>query len=375
MTLVAAASFAGVPLLLGDVLISAEGKPVRPSLTGRVPPEAGTRAIVGARRKLIRITPRLVVGWAGMMIAAEVVVKDLSAACQAMEPSREWLTGYLESYPDHLGRECELVGWLVDAAGPVSFHWHSKARRPTLDASPAVCGSGSSDFLAQFAAQETLVRPADPVEAAIRQGLAIAGHVLGIEFYTGANLRLFYGGAIETIYFNGTAFEQLDDVTFIFFQPDLDFTRRVIDPRVAKIYLHLRYLDDDYLVVDVTDSRDVPSGTNPRQECNILTPVHKKFTSAYQPRGYQSMRANRYCSFLYVPVSGLGQIVLVLVTVGNDDSGLIRFSQSFESGALSKEWLELSQRFSQEVGSALATVVSRFSQRSVRHAHETRKWT
>ncbi len=35
MTLVAAASFAGVPLLLG---VSAEGKPVRPSLTGRVPP-------------------------------------------------------------------------------------------------------------------------------------------------------------------------------------------------------------------------------------------------------------------------------------------------------------------------------------------------
>lgn len=363
MTLVAAASFAGVPLLLGDVLISAEGKPVRPSLTGRVPSEAGTHAIVGARRKLIRITPRLVVGWAGTMIAAKVVVKDLSAACQAMEPSREWLTGYLESYPpDDLGRlECELVGWLVDAAGPVSFHWNSEARRLTLDASPAVCGSGASDFLAKFAGQEImLVRPADPLEAAIQQGLAIAGHILGIEFYTGANLCLFYGDAIEVIYFNGTTFEQLDDVTFIFFQPDLDLTRRVIDPRVAKIYLHLRYLDDDHLVVDITDSRDVPAGTNPRQECNILTPVHKEFTSAYQPRGYQSMRASRYCSFFYVPVSGLGQIALVLVTVGNDDSGLIRFSQSFESGALSKEWLELSQRFSQEVGSALETVVCRF---------------
>lgn len=159
-----------------------------------------------------------------------------------MKPSREWLTGYLESYPsDDLGRlECELVGWLVDAAGPVSFYWNSKARGLTLDASPAVCGSGSVDFLAQFAGQEmALVRPANPVEAAIHQGLAIAGHVLGVEFYTGANLRLFYGGAIEIIYFNGTTFEQLDDVTFIFFQPDLDFARRVIDPRVAKINFHL----------------------------------------------------------------------------------------------------------------------------------------
>jgi hypothetical protein len=82
MTLCISYSLSGQPFVIGDLLISGDEKNHDVSIPSignivEVFPKGSGYSIIGLCQKVIVISSRLVIAWAGSLIAAEFVIKEL----------------------------------------------------------------------------------------------------------------------------------------------------------------------------------------------------------------------------------------------------------------------------------------------------------
>src|SRR5690349_320923 len=120
MTLVAALRVEGVPLLLGDVLVTtpAKGGGHGALPTGPKPTEiaelAGANRIVDKNRKLTEITEQFVVGWLGDRESCVLLIRELRSRFGSGGATRAALDSFFQWAHLVVRHQCALIGWLVE---------------------------------------------------------------------------------------------------------------------------------------------------------------------------------------------------------------------------------------------------------------------
>jgi len=103
MTLIAAFSCEGVPIILGDVVVSG---PERTGATVGVPtvdeltnvfPAGSSYSITGTCQKVAVLSDDLVVAWAGNVIAAKTLIEELRARLRAGRMTLDSLNAFLKN--------------------------------------------------------------------------------------------------------------------------------------------------------------------------------------------------------------------------------------------------------------------------------------
>lgn len=108
VTLLAAYSAHGTPILIGDLALS----------------KAGQRD--GSARKIYKLSQNCVLGWTGYAVVARAVFRDLFGAINCQFLKKKELVGLLTSYgsDDFGGLQTHFIGWIVDER-PECFLWNS----------------------------------------------------------------------------------------------------------------------------------------------------------------------------------------------------------------------------------------------------------
>lgn len=206
MTLVAAfKSVGGVPILLGDILLSTEDGPC------------------GVEKKVHRINDHFVVGWAGDRDAASHLMHDLYGTFHPGPCIGDDVLKFLAQYPvDQLNSDPDsvaLVGWVMDVPNRkgLCFRWDSLQPQRFDFRSPLFIGSGDATFNDIY----TTERSGDPTSIvpgfeAAKEALHLVTHLQMDEFVGERNQKeRWFGRAYEILVQAGNRFEYVDDVLYL----------------------------------------------------------------------------------------------------------------------------------------------------------------
>ena len=210
MTLIAAFELYGVPLLMGDIVVSSpNGIPPPsgiPTLTdsGVLARANSSNIIQGMTRKVSHIRPDLVVAWAGHCIAARHVLQDMYTNRNQLD-SVEQVERYFNSI-DIGGLTLELVAMFVESgrARTALIAWNSGQIWPCGPISAGFAsGSGYADFvdvLARATFPVASTEPREKLTQAVLAGLSISGQLLGDQMRVNLGIPSCFGGAYELVY-------------------------------------------------------------------------------------------------------------------------------------------------------------------------------
>lgn len=312
MTLVAAIELHGVPVLIGDVLITGKTpktKPISiPTLTPNQLKQLNTEnPVMTLRRKVLQINEKLVIGWTGYEKEAEVVFEDIYHEFSSKNTSRSEFFQFLENFDkDFDPRWCKVVGWIADEEGVISFFWDTVSKNVLTDDS-FILGSGASDFSEALDGHRWLHNYEaihSPQNLAIKTALSHAGNMIAQELLTGLSISKGYGGGIEILYYDGKQFQAVDDVTFIFSTAKIDIDKHSIELSPMPLILKPKYVED---VLILKSSRLAPDKEYPgvmaiqKQEFYYILPVHKDGID-FDPNHhiFTSNHSENYCFFCHV---------------------------------------------------------------------------
>jgi hypothetical protein len=230
VTLVAAYRVAGVPMLVGDFLVTANAAPA------------------GLSKKIHLVRPNLVVGWTGNQLAADQVLTSLQDRFHGRSPAKRELEEFLESFPaGELGRRSvTLVGWIVDGE-PHCFLWRSDGTREVYYADHFFVGTGA-DLFERIAGTGSGPEVGPPIW--IERALYSACYLMADEIGTRENQAAGFGHAYELLSFNGTEFSYVDDVAFLFVDVPFDSAGNYTRPQLHPILYKSHHIAD-YTIVEI----------------------------------------------------------------------------------------------------------------------------
>lgn len=360
MTLVTATKIRDVPVVLGDILISSQhdtGHPVplptRRDAGNLLPPGY---SIASVRRKVTVLHDRLAVAWAGRQIGAQRVIKDLRRWLQETDLDRDHLFVFLDGYGDlGSGARCELVGWIVDDAGPIAFHWNMTDVWAGHD--EYITGSGKEDFAKLVGGRRIFYGSPDltPDAQVVHICLTLAGYGIGREVLSGDSLSHGYGGGMEVALFTEGRFSVVTDANFLFWRVEFDPERK--ESRIAHVPTELKYLHINDCLVVRTRTIDERGGQEGR--IHIVTHVDQdeeevSWVATFQP--FVSGKSKCYCNCVVGRAPGYGDIVGTLVLQEPND--FLKFTQDIVDGKVIEERLELSDDFLRILHQTLEATVS-----------------
>src|SRR5262249_5218892 len=125
MTMIARIIRDRVPIYLGDLLLSGEGNgnrdldiPAIAKINARLP--GGTsRSVIGLTQKLNLISDRLVVAWAGNVLQARLLIREISEAVAGGASTWQEVGHVLQQTPESDRNDVSLIGSiLVPSQGP-----------------------------------------------------------------------------------------------------------------------------------------------------------------------------------------------------------------------------------------------------------------
>jgi hypothetical protein len=189
MTLIAGFRAQGLPILLGDFLLTTTGRPS------------------GLAKNRRRLRSNLVLAWTGNLLAAEFVVgaldRQLLPGRVTYQLLRRVLTGLDLSALGML--QVVLIGWIADD-GEHCFRWRSDYSGEVFNVEAAFEGSGSSLVEAIVGSSKPAGVPQDPVkiEGALLEALYVATRLMSNEAADPGNTAgRTFGHAYELLYLQG----------------------------------------------------------------------------------------------------------------------------------------------------------------------------
>ena len=233
MTLIAAFISDGIPVLLGDLVISGPERtgaktalPMVGELTNVFPVGSGW-SITEMRQKVAVLSDDLVLGWAGSVVAARTLIEELRGRLKAGQISLDSLNIFLkkEAFEITGSYNASLVGFLREGDHIIPFG-HNALKFNTPNFGEVITqGSGAASFeKALRAFPDSLdIRRGDPnaVARAIGKSLILTGTFLQMESATYENLLSFYGGGYEMACFSGGRFSKIEEITYLFWYAEL----------------------------------------------------------------------------------------------------------------------------------------------------------
>jgi len=231
MTLIAGLQFQGVPLLLGDFLIT------------------GSRTY--SLKKLHLISHNFVVAWTGHLIVAEAVLRDVYNEFKGVTVSRERLEQFLSNCTEWVEGDLgvHLVGWLIDSE-PHCFLWNSHYPQQLFYEEAHIDGSGAEVFQ-DMLKSGTLFAVNRPVTSAVDDAIItlLTGvcQLMSDEVLDKNNQQKRFGYAYEILFFDGERFKYVDNILYrtldIFYDIDKDGGKYFFYP------LAYKYRSFDYFSV------------------------------------------------------------------------------------------------------------------------------
>jgi hypothetical protein len=251
VTLIAGFRLAGVPVLIGDFVVSVDNRRM------------------GLTKKTHLISPNLAVSWTDNLFAARTVFGTLNEEFGGKKASKAQVESFLTSYDAHElndeGLSIHVVGWVIDD-GAHCFHWYS-ADPETVDFDEDLY-YGSGRKIIQQLANEGFFRRSDNhgVDAAVDDALRITTRLMSDEFVVADSELKDLGHAYEILYSEADEFKYLNDITYVGFVYNFDSNGKILSfCSFPKAYRYVSLSD-----VSLVRIIDLASG---RTQTDIIRPV------------------------------------------------------------------------------------------------------
>jgi hypothetical protein len=239
MTLIAALRLHEIPILIGDTLLTAPAAPrsgrtleptggrelprnyypVNPRSAARLPDQRGYH-VAGTRRKALIINGRLCIAWSGSAFSAKSVLWQLRSNFKNKNTSLRALTEFLSKQEPFKGAlAVHLIGWLLDDRFHC-FRWNSDWPDEIFEADEQVEGTGTA-VLQRIRADEPQHvggNLTDAYDLAQFKAAALITKCSASDVFFGLATQNLFGYFFETIFWDGTVFRYVDEITLSFWK-------------------------------------------------------------------------------------------------------------------------------------------------------------
>jgi len=260
MTLIARINIDGVPIYIGDLLLSSERKPdseihipAAADINKFIPSSKG-RFVAGLTPKLNILNRRLIIGWAGSPAQARSLMRDVRALEGGNQFNWPGVLELIGQLPEQERNEVSLVGTILTPDDPPKAglhydHFAFQAEKHLLSGGAIeirCAGTGAKtllDTLSQITRPIKWAR-SDDLEnrffTAEKVAMALQGTLIGHETISGQNLLEWWGGGIEVATLRGQRFEKVGNTLHTFW--------RVLpnDRSGNNLFLIMRFIKYDY---------------------------------------------------------------------------------------------------------------------------------
>lgn len=272
MTLIAAFSPQGYPLVFGDLLLTGP----RLTSTNQVAVPANSEAhdffgdsewgIVGLRQKVNLVGKKCAIAWAGSCLGAKIAISGLQTLAASESLTADRILQYLQDEPDLKSHDASFVGMVATEQGIHQFQFAANTLKSGALGQVFYAGSGSAaieEFSNILLNTDTKVTGNPTVaDLGIANALNLGGLLLQSEFRGGdsaATLRQFFGGGYEIAYFDGNEMRKFGDVTFVFWEAQV--TSNAVHVSLPQFLLKQVYIEDDLLIRSAQIAVDPQDGT------------------------------------------------------------------------------------------------------------------
>jgi hypothetical protein len=273
MTLIARSEINGIPFYTADTLLSSAVEPDSMGLvrgkhkTIAIPAATdinafltsdSKRTITGMVQKLNILSDRLIVAWAGSLVQARAMLRDLAALDKSSDVlTDELVREVIEGVPEHERNDLVLIGSISrkDPHGRILVsHFHYRAEMVSeVGEEHVVAGTGRPEFMEFLSDMRPTLSErlkcvgSGQFESVERLGFLAFGHFVGQDIVRGNNLRDWWGGAFEVATFREGSFRKLTESTVIlFFQ--LTESERQLLLEMIPILIKYDYVDDSLFI-------------------------------------------------------------------------------------------------------------------------------
>lgn len=310
MTLVAALRVEGVPVLLGDFLITDNALqlhsflPTAPHLS-KQRPGRGQPRIRGLRKKIHKINERLVVGFTGELEPGIFLLRALMEEFSDGSACIERLQKFLGDLRFHRKDRCTLVGWCWEKR-PICFRWCGACPDNFELPGSAIAGSGAAEFNAQMRMRPAVVGHSGlstAFERATYIASCKAGKILFQELIDAKNLESGYGYGAELILWTGSEFRYVSEISYSFWNMEIDSENKLVvaPSNVCSVYRS----HEDYSVVQVVYIQPKADGGDGLQATDtfvqLITPMYDEMKGFdVSSLGRQSMDSKLWFSGILI---------------------------------------------------------------------------
>ncbi len=213
MTLIARITIDGIPVYIGDLLLSSERKPDKeihiPAATdiNKFISSSKGRFIAGLTPKLNILSHRLIMGWAGSRMQARSLMKDIRALEGMSKFNWPGVLELVEQLPESDKNDVSLIGTILTSDVPPKTglhfdHFNFRMEKHLLSGGEIeirCAGTGTKDLLdavpqvvhsVKWTASNSLK---ERLISAEKIAMALQGALIGYEVVSGQNLLEWWG--------------------------------------------------------------------------------------------------------------------------------------------------------------------------------------
>jgi hypothetical protein len=324
MTAIAGYIRSGVPVLIGDLLLTS---PIAPEAGVSIPTLGnvddffgGHYSITGLWQKVAVVNDQCAVAWAGSWVNARSVLSDFKEALTRGELTTDEVPLFFRSHPD--AADVSIIGFACDEKGTLQFK-HNCAAIQRSDGTPAyVAGSGASileDIRRQTDA--SFGNALNPHDSAYASALAVAGVLLNDELGLGAaapTLRNFFGGGYEVACYSGGKFVKPGGIAFVLWEAELG----VGMPFALPVLIVKQEYCGDFLLMRSARVTQGPPNVVAESQTHVVKPLLQSNQPADLAARLRSLAldARRFCHCIYDEKSNSYAIVMEHFAEGSTPS-------------------------------------------------------
>jgi hypothetical protein len=225
MTLIAAYKSEGVPILLGDFLITTDGSDVETH-----------------RKKIHKISSNFAVGWTGSLFTATRFYRDLYSAFENQIVTKNAVENFLVTYDTEIfiSKDLVILGWIAEKKENYCFRWRADYSEMVFydeQYEGFFHGSGS-DFYEKLLKEKGNINYGgqnNDYDKAIGLVLKEVCALTNAEYLSiDKSWRNRYGFAYEILYLRDGQFEYVDDIFYTTIDVLVDSNGDPIYPSVAQ---------------------------------------------------------------------------------------------------------------------------------------------
>jgi hypothetical protein len=235
MTLIAAQVVNGIPIILGDLLITVDrgdshfntiSIPTVDNVNRYLEPH-GSRRVVGISQKINLVARNVCVAWSGSKLQASMLIRHLYDQWNDKDVTEEMFVRTLDKYPRENSGEIKVIAYLYDKnnrrfcskdnIGGVPYEL-GEIRQIQME------GSGMGDYLQviEQISSGKMVGEATSLDEVVARVLNLISTGLGAQIMEGVGLVDGWGGGFELAFIVGDSFEKLSDILFLFWKASIN---------------------------------------------------------------------------------------------------------------------------------------------------------